>query len=158
MYLRSLIYGRNLTDVIITGDNGTIDGQGSVWWNWFRTKTLNYTRPHMVELIDSTDVIISNLTFLNSPFWNIHPVYCSKVIVQNLTIIAPLDSPNTDGIDPDFALRTWKISEDIENQCAKVITSTPMTPELFLEWKKKKMEARDAAEMVERANNDRMSK
>lgn len=98
---RSLIYGRNLTDVIITGDNGTIDGQGSVWWNWFRTETLNYTRPHMVELIDSTDVIISNLTFLNSPFWNIHPVYCSKVIIQNLTIIAPLDSPNTDGIDPD---------------------------------------------------------
>ncbi|KAK1396032.1 hypothetical protein POM88_005895 [Heracleum sosnowskyi] len=97
---RSLIYGRNLTDVIITGDNGTIDGQGSVWWNWFRTKTLNYTRPHMVELIDSTDVIISNLTFLNSPFWNIHPIYCSKVIVQNLTIIAPLDLPNTDGIDP----------------------------------------------------------
>ncbi|KAK1392465.1 hypothetical protein POM88_011521 [Heracleum sosnowskyi] len=43
-------------------------------------------------------------------------------------------------------------------KCAKVITSTPMTPELFLEWKKKKMEARDAAEMVERANNDRMSK
>ncbi|KAK1385929.1 C3H1-type domain-containing protein [Heracleum sosnowskyi] len=42
-----------------------------------------------------------------------------------------------------------KISEDIENQHAKVITSTPMTPELFLEWKK--MEARDAAEMAERA-------
>ncbi|KAL1816475.1 probable polygalacturonase isoform X1 [Daucus carota subsp. sativus] len=98
---RSLIYGCNLTDVIITGDNGTIDGQGSVWWNWFRSETLNYTRPHMVELIDSKDVIISNLTFRNSPFWNIHPVYCSQVIVQNVTIIAPLDSPNTDGIDPD---------------------------------------------------------
>ncbi|KAK1352628.1 hypothetical protein POM88_053059 [Heracleum sosnowskyi] len=49
-----------------------------------------------------------------------------------------------------------KISEDIENQRAKVITSTPMTPELFLEWKKKKMEARDAVEMAERANNDRI--
>lgn len=55
----------------------------------------------MVQLIDSTDVIISNPTFRNSPFWNIHPVNCSQVIVQNVTIIAPLDSPNTDGIDPD---------------------------------------------------------
>ncbi|KAF8387601.1 hypothetical protein HHK36_026254 [Tetracentron sinense] len=98
---RSLIYGRNLTDVIITGDNGTVDGQGNVWWNWFRSETLNYTRPHLIELMNSTEVVISNLTFLNSPFWTIHPVYCSQVIVQNVTILAPLDSPNTDGIDPD---------------------------------------------------------
>ncbi|PPR98114.1 hypothetical protein GOBAR_AA22553 [Gossypium barbadense] len=105
---RSLIYGRNLTDVIITGDNGTIDGQGSVWWNWFQRKTLDYTRPHLVELMNSTGVVISNLTFLNSPFWTIHPVYCrlllvlfDHVIVQNVTILAPLDSPNTDGINPD---------------------------------------------------------
>ncbi|KAK1394044.1 hypothetical protein POM88_013100 [Heracleum sosnowskyi] len=47
------------------------------------------------------------------------------------------------------------LSEKLEKQRTKVITSTPMTPELFLEWKKKKkMEARDAAEMAERANND----
>ncbi|OAY62011.1 probable polygalacturonase [Manihot esculenta] len=98
---RSLIYGRNLTDVVITGDNGTIDGQGSNWWNWFHTKTLNYTRPHLVELMNSSGIVISNLTFINSPFWTIHPVYCSQVIVQNVTIRAPLDSPNTDGIDPD---------------------------------------------------------
>ncbi|CAL8129896.1 unnamed protein product [Prunus armeniaca] len=98
---RSLIYGLNLTDVIITGDNGTIDGQGSIWWNWFHNKTLNYTRPHLVELMNSTGIVISNLTFLNSPFWTIHPVYCSHVTVQNVTIIAPPKSPNTDGIDPD---------------------------------------------------------
>ncbi|KAK9281402.1 hypothetical protein L1049_004302 [Liquidambar formosana] len=98
---RSLIFGRNLTDVIITGDNGTIDGQGSVWWNWFLKETLNYTRPHLVELMNSTEVVISNLTFLNSPFWTIHPVYCSQVTIQDVTIISPLDSPNTDGIDPD---------------------------------------------------------
>ncbi|KAE8685163.1 Detected protein of confused Function [Hibiscus syriacus] len=95
------LYGRNLTDVIITGENGTIDGQGSVWWNWFRRETLNYTRPDLIELMNSTGIVISNLTFLNSPFWTIHPVYCSHVIVQNVTILAPLDSPNTDGIDPD---------------------------------------------------------
>ncbi|XP_058770338.1 probable polygalacturonase [Vicia villosa] len=98
---RSLIYGHNLTDVIITGNNGTINGQGSIWWDKFRNKTLDYTRPHLVELMNSTEILISNLTFLNSPFWNIHPVYCRHVIVQNVTILAPLSSPNTDGIDPD---------------------------------------------------------
>jgi polygalacturonase len=30
----------------------------------------------------------------------------SQVIVQNVTILAPLDSPNTDGIDPgELSLR-----------------------------------------------------
>ncbi|XP_064996246.1 probable polygalacturonase isoform X1 [Musa acuminata AAA Group] len=98
---QSLIHGSNLTDVIITGGNGTINGQGSVWWDWFNNHILNYTRPHLIELIYSTGVVISNLTFINSPFWAIHPVYCSQVLIQNVTILAPPDSPNTDGIDPD---------------------------------------------------------
>uniref|UniRef100_A0A453MCZ5 Pectate lyase superfamily protein domain-containing protein n=1 Tax=Aegilops tauschii subsp. strangulata TaxID=200361 RepID=A0A453MCZ5_AEGTS len=98
---QSLIFGSHLTDVIITGANGTIDGQGAIWWDWFYNNTLNYTRPHLVELMYSTNVVISNLTFKNSPFWNIHPVYCSQVIVEHITILAPLNSPNTDGINPD---------------------------------------------------------
>ncbi|KAG2730019.1 hypothetical protein I3843_01G269700 [Carya illinoinensis] len=52
------------------------------------------------------------------------------------------------------------IEEEIENQRAKVTGSTPMTTELFFEWKKKKMEERDAglaAQQAERAKNDRMS-
>ncbi|KAL5198855.1 hypothetical protein ABZP36_002367 [Zizania latifolia] len=98
---QSLIFGSNLTDVIITGANGTIDGQGEIWWNWFHNHTLNYTRPPLLELMYSNRVVISNLTFMNAPFWNIHPVYCSQVLVQHLTILAPISSPNTDGIDPD---------------------------------------------------------
>ena len=45
------------------------------------------------------------------------------------------------------------------NQRAKVTTTTPMTPELFMQWKKKKMEERDAslaAQVADRAKNDRM--
>ncbi|KAK1562697.1 hypothetical protein Q3G72_015834 [Acer saccharum] len=52
------------------------------------------------------------------------------------------------------------IEEEIENQRAKITTSTPMTPELFMAWKKKKMSERDAglaALRAERAKNDRMS-
>ncbi|KAJ3703797.1 hypothetical protein LUZ61_007502 [Rhynchospora tenuis] len=98
---KALIFGSNLTDVIITGANGTIDGQGAIWWEQFKNHTLDYTRPHLVELMYSTEVVISNLTFVNSPFWAIHPVYSSQVLIQNVTILAPLDSPNTDAIDPD---------------------------------------------------------
>ncbi|OVA18706.1 Glycoside hydrolase [Macleaya cordata] len=98
---RSLITGYKLTDVVITGDNGTIDGQGSVWWEWFSSHSLNYSRPHLIEFISSNDVVISNLTLSNSPYWNIHPVYCSNVQVLNITVRAPSDSPYIDGIVPD---------------------------------------------------------
>ncbi|KAJ1402396.1 Pectin lyase fold/virulence factor [Sesbania bispinosa] len=97
----SLIYGKNLSDVVITGDNGTIDGQGSVWWDLISTHSLNYSRPHIIELIGSDNIIISNLTILNSPAWGIHPVYCSNVQIQNITAQAPAESPYTSGIVPD---------------------------------------------------------
>lgn len=97
----SFIHGDGLNDVVITGENGTIDGQGEIWWNMWRQGTLQYTRPSLIEFMHSRDIIISNVIFQNSPFWNIHPVYCSNVVVRFVTILAPSDSPNTDGIDPD---------------------------------------------------------
>ncbi|CAH8314213.1 unnamed protein product [Eruca vesicaria subsp. sativa] len=97
----SFIHGDGLRDVVITGLNGTIDGQGEVWWNMWRSRTLRFTRPNLIEFKNSKEIIISNVIFQNSPFWNIHPVYCSNVVIHHVTILAPQDSPNTDGIDPD---------------------------------------------------------
>ncbi|KAJ7955159.1 Pectin lyase-like superfamily protein [Quillaja saponaria] len=67
----SLINGYKLHDVVITGNNGTIDGR------------------------------VSNLTLLNAPAYSIHPVYCSNVNIQNITASAPAESPYTVGIVPD---------------------------------------------------------
>lgn len=58
------------------GENGTIDGQGAIWWNMWRQRTLPFTRPNLIEFMNSRSIIISNVIFQNSPFWNIHPVYC----------------------------------------------------------------------------------
>ncbi|GFP81013.1 probable polygalacturonase, partial [Phtheirospermum japonicum] len=102
----SLITGTNLTDVVITGGNGTIDGQGKTWWQKFKNKELNNTRPYLIEILYSKRVQISNLTLNNSPSWNVHPTYCKDVIIEHLTIIAPVDSPNTDGINPDSCTNT----------------------------------------------------
>ncbi|ONK72931.1 uncharacterized protein A4U43_C04F25070 [Asparagus officinalis] len=97
----NLIMGSNLTDVIITGNNGTINGQGKIWWDKYKQKKLDYTRGYLLEILYSDRVLISNLTFKDSPSWNIHPVYCTNVVVSGVTILAPVQSPNTDGIDPD---------------------------------------------------------
>ncbi|KAK3037228.1 hypothetical protein RJ639_030121, partial [Escallonia herrerae] len=97
----SLISGTNLTDVVITGGNGTIDGQGASWWKKFRDNELKSTRPYLIEILYSNQLQISNLTLVNSPSWHVHPVYSRDVIIQGLTVLAPTDSPNTDGINPD---------------------------------------------------------
>lgn len=97
----SFILGDGVHDVIITGENGTIDGSGDAWWNMWRQRTLQFTRPHLIEFMHSRHIIISNVILKDSPFWNVHPIYCSNFVVRYATILAPADSPNTDGVDPD---------------------------------------------------------
>ncbi|KAH8511532.1 hypothetical protein H0E87_008922 [Populus deltoides] len=97
-----LIFASNVTDVIITGNNGTVDGQGAVWWEKFNEKKLKkLERPYLIEIMYSDQVQISNITLINSPQWHVHPIYSSNVWIQGVTILAPVDVPNTDGINPD---------------------------------------------------------
>ncbi|KAL7099462.1 hypothetical protein ACP275_09G086200 [Erythranthe tilingii] len=98
----SLIHGQNLRDVVITGHNGTINGQGQTWWTKYRKNQLNHTRGPLVQLMWSRDIHISDVTLRDSPFWTLHPYDCRNVTIRNVTILAPLSgAPNTDGIDPD---------------------------------------------------------
>ncbi|KAK8550351.1 hypothetical protein V6N13_118866 [Hibiscus sabdariffa] len=98
----SLIHGQNLRDVVITGHNGTINGQGQSWWKKYRQKLLNNTRGPLVQIMWSSDIVISDITLRDSPFWTFHPYDCKNITVRNVTILAPIfEAPNTDGIDPD---------------------------------------------------------
>ncbi|GFP93156.1 probable polygalacturonase [Phtheirospermum japonicum] len=98
----SLIHGQNLKDVVITGHNGTINGQGQTWWTKYQKKRLNHTRGPLVQLMWSRDIHISDVTLRDSPFWTLHPYDCQNITVRNVTILTPLSgAPNTDGIDPD---------------------------------------------------------
>ncbi|KAL8544090.1 hypothetical protein ACS0TY_004578 [Phlomoides rotata] len=90
----------------LTRGNGTIDGQGESWWKKFKSHQLKNTRPYLIEILNSNQVQISDLTLINSPSWNIHPTYCRDVIIERVTITAPVDSPNTDGINPDSCVNT----------------------------------------------------
>ncbi|KAG8050006.1 hypothetical protein GUJ93_ZPchr0009g445, partial [Zizania palustris] len=54
----SLIGGSNLTDVVITGANGTIDGQGAMWWSKFHKNQLKYTRGYLIEVMHSDTVVV----------------------------------------------------------------------------------------------------
>ena len=98
----SLINAFDATDIALTGP-GTIDGRGKTWWDRFRGKgpKLNFPRPRLVEIVNCTNIHMEDLTLKDSASWTIHPVYCDKATFTRLTVLAPPDSPNTDGIDPD---------------------------------------------------------
>ncbi|PHT93623.1 hypothetical protein T459_01505 [Capsicum annuum] len=90
----SLIFGTNLTDVVITGENGIIDGQGQQWWEKFHKGELKFTRPYLIEIMYSNNIQISSLTLFNSPSWNVHPIY-------SRSIHSDLSSKDLTGADED---------------------------------------------------------
>ena len=91
----------NTTNVTIRGQ-GTIDGQGAAWWDAEANgTTLLYGRPRLVEPSFCQLFAMRGVTVKDPPFWAVHPYVCTGVLLEDLVFSAPLDSPNTDGIDPD---------------------------------------------------------
>jgi len=117
-----LIYAQNAENIAITG-SGTFDGQGEAWFNmriWQkvdREKLWNSEadgipveeriygsekgalRPAMVQPFNCTNVLIEGPTFTRSPFWVIHPVYCDRLIIRNVTVNS--HGMNNDAVDLD---------------------------------------------------------
>ncbi|KAL4376956.1 hypothetical protein GQ457_02G028880 [Hibiscus cannabinus] len=91
-------------DGLLIDGPGQIDGNGETWW----TKVPIHERPtSIIRLIilqalhfhGCNDLRLSGLTHLNSQKNHIGLHNCHGVSISNLHIIAPSDSPNTDGID-----------------------------------------------------------
>jgi len=86
-------------DLKISGA-GTIDGQGQVWWDAFRTNSKIPHRPNLIKLRDCTRVSVTGVKLINSPMFHLVPQNCTDVTIEKITIRSPENSPNTDGIDP----------------------------------------------------------
>jgi len=66
-------------------------------WNWTENQFL---RPPMIQFFESRNIRIEGIFLKDSPFWTINPVFCDNVTVDGVTITAPPESHNTDGINP----------------------------------------------------------
>jgi polygalacturonase len=91
-------------DIAITGA-GTIDGRGKFWWEHF-VKPRNglsdspmLRRPFLIVLRNCDRLLVEDVTLLNSPNFHLVPEACRDVMINRVHILAPADSPNTDGID-----------------------------------------------------------
>ncbi|MGM9736506.1 MAG: glycoside hydrolase family 28 protein [Candidatus Cryptobacteroides sp.] len=66
-------------------------------WNSVKT----YLRPVLVGLKNCENVLLKDCLFQNSPCWNIHPLMCRNLLIDNISVRNPWYSQNGDGIDID---------------------------------------------------------
>lgn len=83
---------------------GALDGGGDLgdWWTWPKDTREGARRPRGLHLIGCTDVTLLGFSICNAPSWTIHPQGCTRLSAYGLTIMAPPESPNTDGFDPEM--------------------------------------------------------
>ena len=120
-----LIYAYKQKNIAVTGE-GILDGQASDenWWKWKklgnnkesrpRLMQMNddkvpvnqrifgegyYLRPTFVEFYQCQNILISNVTLKNSPFWFLHPVLSNNITITDVTTNGL--GPNNDGCDPE---------------------------------------------------------
>lgn len=58
-----------------------------------------YLRPNFVQPYKCKNVLIDSITVRRSPMWEIHPVLCENVTIQNVRVIT--HGPNNDGCNPE---------------------------------------------------------
>ncbi|WP_426051850.1 glycoside hydrolase family 28 protein [Brevundimonas sp. SL161] len=120
------IYAYGQENIAITG-HGVLDGQASMdtWWRHKagaddpnsddqRLRRMaednvpvaerifgpgSTIRPQFIQPYRCRNVLISDLTIIRSPMWEIHPVECENVTIRRLTISS--HGPNNDGCDPE---------------------------------------------------------
>ncbi|RWV89970.1 hypothetical protein BHE74_00047568, partial [Ensete ventricosum] len=83
----------------LTG-GGTFDGQGAVSWPFNRCPRKKNCRvlPTSIKFLATTDTVVRRVKSLNSKFFHVAVVGCKRFHGSNITIHAPSNSPNTDGI------------------------------------------------------------
>ncbi len=120
-----MIYSINQENVAITGE-GVIDGNAAEIWSTYREKQFpaqnrlrdqgstqlpveerrfgrgDYLRPPFVQFIDCHRIMVEGITFTNSPFWILHPVYCSDFVIREVNFSSM--NINNDGIDVDSSM------------------------------------------------------
>lgn len=92
-------------NVAIVGE-GTIDGQGAVWWERWREnirasgKKGGTDRPRLIYITRSSNVLIDGVTLTHSPSFHIVTRYAHDIDINGTRILSPWHAPNTDAIDP----------------------------------------------------------
>lgn len=128
----SCIYGEDLENVSVTG-SGCLQGNGQPWWEKHRNRPeeLQYPRPKLISFDRCRRVTIKDVSMVDSPSWTVNPIRCRDVTIDNVSILNPADSPNTDGINPESCsnVRISNCHIDVGDDCIAIKAGTEETAE-----------------------------
>lgn len=82
--------GNDMSDMNVPKGNMT-DAE----WNEIK----QFLRPVMVSLVNCKNVWLNGVIFQNSPAWNIHPLMCQNVLIEDVLVRNPSYAQNGDGLD-----------------------------------------------------------
>ena len=116
-YFPALINVDGLDGFTLSGE-GTIDGNGSVYWQLFRLRrqwnpkctNKDEMRPRLVHVSNSKNIELNGVSLQNSPFWTCHIYKTEYIKLINLRIfspVRPIRSPSADGIDLDVVSNAY---------------------------------------------------
>jgi polygalacturonase len=116
-------------DASITGQ-GTIDGDGKVWWDGYWVLRKQYQprglrwaadydarRPRLIQIYNSRRITLKGPLLTRSGFWTVHICYSTNVHVDGVTIRNNVGGrgPSTDGIDIDSSRHVLVEHADISD-------------------------------------------
>lgn len=131
----SCIYGEDIENVTISG-SGKLDGNGHDWWDVFRNRhdELKYPRPKLISFERSSRITLKNFNIINAPSWTINPIQSFDITVDNVSILNPANSPNTDGINPESCknVRISNCNVDVGDDCIAIKSGTEDADELIV--------------------------
>jgi polygalacturonase len=58
-----------------------------------------FLRPVMISIVKCKNVLLQGVIFQNSPAWNLHPLMCENVIIDNVLVRNPEFAQNGDALD-----------------------------------------------------------
>ncbi len=58
-----------------------------------------FVRPVMISLVNCKNVMLKGIIFQNSPAWNLHPLMCENVIIDQVLVRNPSYAQNGDALD-----------------------------------------------------------
>jgi polygalacturonase len=118
---KSLIYAEDLENISITG-KGLIEGNG----DWFKVENMDNNeelrkkddfafykyRPFLIRMINCRNILVRDITLLNSPMWVQHYLLCEDVNIDGIKVNSRVNH-NNDGIDIDGCQRVRISNSDI---------------------------------------------
>ncbi|KAJ1685301.1 hypothetical protein LUZ63_016691 [Rhynchospora breviuscula] len=93
--MTNLITFHAISNLVVHG-TGTIDGQGEIWWDCYNKARC--TRPYLLEFVGCSNLVLRHISLKDSPNKHLAFSSCTNLTIHAVTITAPGNSPNTDGI------------------------------------------------------------